>query len=224
MNKINLIQFLPYFPPHKWWVETVAEELGRFYVNWNYWEVINITFDVGQDYNNSWLEYIIWKNNIKIWYKQNWYTVYLLPSFDIISNFPVPKFWKKEFWEILKFVWNVSKKDKTIIQTHTRFFLSSFLGWLFAKYHKIKWVHIEHWSDYVKLWSKLKTLISVIYDKIIWKWIFKNADKLVAISNACKKFINWEFVKNREVEVIYRWLYIKLNNNTQVENLNEKFP
>jgi hypothetical protein len=45
--------------------------------------------------------------------------------------------------------WN--KDEKIIIQTHTRFFLSSFIGWLFAKYHKLKWIHIEHWSDYVKL-------------------------------------------------------------------------
>jgi len=77
--------------------------------------------------------------------------VYILPAFDIIPNFPVPKFWKKSFWQILRLVSSQCKNNQTIIQTHTRFFLSSLLGGIFAKYHKIKWVHIEHGSDYVKL-------------------------------------------------------------------------
>ena len=38
---VNLIQFLPYFPPHKWWLETVAEELSFFYVKNEYGEVFN---------------------------------------------------------------------------------------------------------------------------------------------------------------------------------------
>ena len=209
---INLIQFLPYFPPHKWGLETVAEELWSYY----YWEVLNITFDVWQDYNNSDLEYIFWKNNTKIWYKNKNYIVYLLPSFDLVFNFPFPKFWKKEFFEILKIAWNFSKKEKTIIQTHTRFFLSSFLGWLFAKFYKLKWVHIEHWSEYVLLWSKFKTKCAYFYDKIIGKWIFSYCDKIVAISNWVKNFIKSEFVKNREVDVIYNWInfipWTKINN------------
>jgi len=45
MNKINIIQFLPYFPPHKWGLETVAEELAYHYVKAWYGEVINVTFD-----------------------------------------------------------------------------------------------------------------------------------------------------------------------------------
>lgn len=226
-KKINIIQFLPYFPPHKWWLETVAEELSSFYVQKWYWNIINVIFDVWQDYNNQKTEYILNKNNIKIWYKQKGYAVYLLPSFDIIQNFPVPKFWKKDFWKILKEVSlkiiNDKANENVIIQTHTRFFLSSFLGGLFAKHHKLKWVHIEHWSDYVKLGSNFKTKISYIYDRIIGKWIFKKADRIIAISEACKVFIQKEFV-NREVYVIYRWLDIKINKNIEVENLKHKFP
>lgn len=196
-EKISIIQFLPYFPPHKWWLETVAEELSSFYVSKWYGEVINVVFSVWQE---KWIKE----------YKKNWYKVYILPAFDIIPNFPVPKFWKKEFWKVLKIPLSQlfpqrEKEVRYIIQTHTRFFLSSFIWWLFAKYHKLKWVHIEHWSDYVKLGSIFKSKISYIYDRIIWKWIFKKADKLVWVSNACKEFIQKEFV-NRKVEVIYRWL------------------
>lgn len=196
MKEINIIQFLPYFPPHKWWLETVAEELSSFYVAKWYWEVINIVFSVGQE---DWVKE----------YEKNGYKVYVIPAFDIIPNFPVPRFWKREFWQILREFGLKKKIDQSqgqiIIQTHTRFFLSSFLWGLFAKYHKLKWIHIEHWSDYVKLGSKFKSKISYIYDKIIWAWIFKKADSVVAISEWVKEFIQKEFV-NREVDVIYNWI------------------
>jgi hypothetical protein len=57
----------------------------------------------------------------------------LLPSFDIVPNFPVPKFWKKEFWNVLKELKPLltspyQGRDSSVIITHTRFFLSSFIG------------------------------------------------------------------------------------------------
>ncbi len=213
MNKINIIQFLPYFPPHKWWLETVAEELSYFYVKSGFWDVINIIFDVGQDISQFEEKNLI-KNKKQeiIWYYNNWYKVYLLPSFDIISNFPVPKFWKKIFWEILF----LKELRNGIIQTHTRFFLSSFLWGVFSKFTKQKWVHIEHGSDYVKLSSNFKSKIAYFYDKIIGKWIFKKCDKIVAISEGCKNFIQKGFI-NREIEVIYNGINfvpgIKIENN-----------
>ncbi len=220
MKEINIIQFLPYFPPHKWWLETVSEEFSKYYVKNDFWNVINIVFDVWQEINKiSENDLIKYKGEI-IWYKKDGYIVYLLPAFDIIPNFPVPKFWKKVFWRVLKGItptafsklppqWGGFKgelsKNNIIVQTHTRFFLSSFLGWIFAKYHNLKWVHVEHGSDYVKLWSKFKSKISYFYDKTIWKWIFKKCDSIVAISNWVKEFIQKEFV-NREVWVIYNWI------------------
>lgn len=191
-EKINLLQFSPYFPPHKWGVETVAEEIADYWTKKWYGEVITITFDVGQDKTNH--------------YTQKWYQVFLLPSFDIIANFPVPKIWKREFWKVLKELKNyILQNQNTRIISHTRFFLSSFIAGLFARKNKIQWIHIEHGSDYVKLSSKIKSKISYIYDKIIWKWIFKKADKVLAISEACKNFIIQEFIE-REVEVFYRWM------------------
>jgi glycosyltransferase involved in cell wall biosynthesis len=97
------------------------------------------------------------------------------------------------------------------IITHTRFFLTSLIWWLFARKNKIKWIHIEHWSDYVKLNSNFKNLVAKIYDKLIWKWIFKKADKLVWVSNACKSFIQKNFV-DREVKIVYRGVKLKEKN------------
>lgn len=204
-KKINIIQFLPYFPPHKWWVETVWQEIGKYWCKKEYWSFINVVFDVWQENKSN--------------YELDWYKVHLLPSFDIIANFPFPKFWKKQFWVILK---ELKELQADFVFTHTRFFLSSFIWWKFATKNSIKWVHIEHGSDYVKLWSKLKSKISYIYDKSIWNWIFKRADKLIAISSACKKFILTEFI-DREIGVIYRGLDIELNKEIQIENLKNKF-
>ena len=240
---MNILQFSPYFPPHKWGVETVAEEIADYWTKKWYWKVINITFDVWQKSPHPQSLSLGGEGSIRS-YNQKWYKVFLLPSFDIIPNFPVPKFWKKEFWDVLRELRNyisnnntspqpcpaLSSKEernttfqaslskqtspqpspleergeiKTIVLSHTRFFLSSFIAGIFARKNKLQWIHIEHGSDYVKLSSTLKSKISYIYDKIIWKWIFKRADKILAISEACKKFIIKEFIV-REVEVFYR--------------------
>ena len=195
MKKINIIQFLPYYPPHKWGLETHAQEWSN---NWNrkwYWKVINIT-------TNIWTEYK-WKDKIIKIEEDNWNTTYYLPSIEIISNFPIYKFWKKNIRNLFKELW----KDKNnFIITRTRFFLTSFIWWIFVKKNKLKWIHIEHWSWYVKLSSKLKTFIAYIYDKLIWKWIFKKSNLVIPISNACKDFVLelwWSKIKLWPV--IYRW-------------------
>ncbi|MBW7954456.1 glycosyltransferase family 4 protein [Candidatus Gracilibacteria bacterium] len=221
MKKINIIQFLPYFPPHKGGLETVAEEFSKYYVAGDYGNIINITFDIGQEIEKvSENDLIKYKGEV-IGYNKDGYKVYLLPSFDIIPNFPFPKFWSKTFWRVLKeikpLLTSPYQGRKVVVQTHTRFFLSSFLGGLFAKRNKLKWVHIEHGSDYVKLGSKLKSFISYMYDKTIGVWIFKKCDSIVAISNACKDFIQKKFVK-RDVGVIYNGINFKPGN--KKENIN----
>jgi glycosyltransferase involved in cell wall biosynthesis len=229
-DKINIIQFMPYFPPHKWGLETVWEEIWKYWVKNNLWKFINVITDFEQ---NSYLskshvlrvdgiEQIIFEWEV-IWYKKDWYEVLICPSIEIIRNFPVYKIWSKKYFlmkRYLKFkIWSNNKNYRVF--THTRFFLTSLIWWIFSRKNKTKWIHIEHWSDYVKLSSKLKTILSIIYDKTFWKWIFKKTDKILAISNACKNFINKKFT-NKNVDVFYRG--IELLNNIKInENLNNKF-
>lgn len=194
MNKINVIQFLPYFPPHKWWLETHAKEWSFWWEKKWYWNVINITF-----WDKKYLSKI---KNIK---PDN---LFIIPAFDLIPNFPIPIIWKKDFWSILKLIRDkdiIDINKNTIIITRTRFFISSLLWWIFAKINKIKWCHIEHWSDFVKLNSKIKSSISYFYDKIIGKWIIKHADFIVCVSNWSKEFVLKNFSK-RKIDVIYRWI------------------
>ena len=84
---MKIAQFLSYFPPHKWGLETVAEEFSKYFVSEWCWEVLNVVFSVGQE---KWIKE----------YEKDWYKVLVIPAFDIIPNFPVPKFWTKRFWTI----------------------------------------------------------------------------------------------------------------------------
>lgn len=72
---------------------------------------MNVVFSVGQESLRD--------------YQKNGYEVIIIPAFDIIPNYSFPKFWKKQFWSALR---KVKQWSPDIIQTHTRFFLATFLG------------------------------------------------------------------------------------------------
>ncbi len=214
-EKLNIIQFMPYFPPHKGWLETVWKEIWKYWVKNDFGSFINIVtaFEQNQEVEKN--KKIIF-NDRTIWYKKEGYEVLVCPSLELINNFPVFKVWSNEYKLIEKYlntkVWKGKKNFRVI--THTRFFITSFIWWLFAKKNNIKWVHIEHWSNYVKLSSKIKTNLSIIYDKTFWKWIFKKTDIILAISQACKNFIKNEFL-GREVNVFYRGIELKEKKNSK---------
>ena len=187
MQQVKVVQFLPYFPPHKGGLETVAEEFSKYFISEKCWEVLNITFSVGQKSLQS--------------YEQDGYKVLILPAFDIIHNYPFPKFWTPQFRSVLK---QVKKRNPEVIQTHTRFFLSTFLWGLCAKLWKKKWVHVEHGSGLVKGLVRWKSWISNAYDYTLGKLCFNGADQIVAISKWNIPFIK-KFSKT-PIEVIYRGL------------------
>lgn len=186
-STMRVAQFVPYFPPHKWGVETVAEEFSKYFISEKCWEVLNVTFSVGQKSLQS--------------YEQEGYKVLVLPAFDIIPNYPFPKFWKKQF----RFVLNqVKKRNPDIIQTHTRFFLSTFIGGICANLWKKKRVHVEHGSGLVKGLVWWKAFFASVYDYTLGKLCLSSADQIVAISQGNIPFIK-KFSKT-PIEVIYRGL------------------
>ena len=134
-------------------------------------------------------------------YCKDGYKVLIMPAFDIISNYPFPKFWKKQFWSVLL---EVKQRNPDIIQTHTRFFLSTFIGGICAKLWKKKWVHVEHGSGLVKGLVWWKAFFANVYDYTLGKLCFSSADQIVAISQGNIPFIK-KFSKT-PIEVIYRGL------------------
>ena len=183
---MKVLQFLPYFPPHIWGVEAFAKERSSAFSEQKKWKLINVVFSPGQPEN-------------LISYEQDGYTVMILPAFELISNFPVPKIRSPTFWSQIQ---KIKAEKADIIQTHTRFFLSSFLWWLLAKLQKIKRIHIEHGSGFVKGLSRRKTTFARCYDQIFWRLIFRLADSLVAISHGNLPFIQ-QFTR-KKISVIYR--------------------
>lgn len=230
-KKINIIQFLPYFPPHKGGLETHAEEWGKWWVKKWYGEVYNVVTDFDQDIYLGDDEYEeIFINGEEIWYRKDWCDILVVPSIELISNFPVYKVWSKKYKVIKMYLESkinaskLNKEEQFMAISRTRFFTTSFVWWLFARKNKIKWTHVEHGSDYVKLSNVLKNVIAKVYDRIIWKWIFKNADGVVWVSRACREFIQKEFGR-KEVSVIYRWFdFVNIDlNEVKEENLKEKY-
>lgn len=239
-QKIKVLQITPYYPPHKWWLELVAFQRSQNWTESGSWNVLNITTSLGQEeildkiwntqgFTKIWENYyspVCYKNRVVGYnFSLDWisavYQVLCLPSFDVIPNFPFPKFWTGEF----RYVFLLAKQfDPDVIQTHTRFFLTSFFGWLFARKHKKKRVHIEHGSDFVRLKNKFFSFIAYAYDQSLGKFVFAKADKIIAISDACKKFIQQNF-KKKEVEVIYNWTDFKTIQQIQPDlEFKKKFP
>lgn len=183
-KKPRVMHFLPYFPPHSWGVEMYAKEWAENYIK-EWWEACIVTFSGGQKKKSR---------------KENGYEVIVLPAFDVVHSFPFPMFWMPSFWSG---IYRARKWKPNIIHTHTRFFLSSFLGWIFAKLEQIPWIHIEHGSGFVVSGSRLVSVVSRWYDFSLGKWTLRHADEVVAVSEACEHFVRDTF-DVKKVRTIYR--------------------
>lgn len=217
-NNSVIRQRLAYYPPHLGWLETHAQQRAYHWHKITGNKVINFIGSTHQTLNNK-------KNTIIHKWKTIWYETpsdinIIMPDWEVIPNFPLPKFRRLDFWDRVSYIYK-TYKPKTII-TRTRFFPSSIIWWVYAKKKWIKWVHIEHGSSYVSLNSKVSSNIAWLYDQIIGRYIFRKANILIPISKACQKFIK-KFT-NRKTDVIYRWIEISNLLNADVVNLKKKYP
>ena len=190
-KKIRVVQFVPYFPPHRGGVETVAEEWSAAWVAHGYGDAMNAVFSVGQP--EGVVEYI-----------HRGCRIIVIPAFDIVHGFPIPRFWTRAFWRALRTIFDFSPD---IVQTHTRFFLSSLLGGLCARWWHIPWVHVEHGSGFVVSRSRLIAWSAYLYDRILGRWTISRADRVITISGACRDFV-LNIFKRPGSEVIFRGIDI----------------
>ncbi|MDH4129559.1 MAG: glycosyltransferase family 4 protein [Spirochaetota bacterium] len=95
------------------------------------------------------------------------------------------------------------KNTYHIVNTHTRFFLSSFFGYLIAKKYKIKFVHTEHGSSFVKDGSQLVRLLARVYDETLGRLVISQSDVLLGVSKKCLDFANMLSSKNKYKSVIH---------------------
>lgn len=184
---------LPYFPPHLWWLEMVSQEIAKYLVHYhNDVDIINVTSDISQ--RQRWYHI----------YHENWYEVICIPSFDIVPHFPCPKFRLPSFWQALK---KIKTIQPDIVQTHTRFFLQTFLGGMLAKFRWIKRVHVEHWSWFVTWIPLFKKIVAWLYDQTLGRLVFRCCDQVVSINKANVAFIS-KFTRKDKIKVIYNGIQL----------------
>lgn len=186
---MKLLVFSPYYPPHIGGLETHADEFNK-YLSQKGVGIVVFTPHIPISAPESEIRY----NDVKI---------IRFPAFEIINNYPLPKFWSFKFWKLFNGLFG---KKFDIVISRTRFFSTSLLALVYAKIKKVRWIHVEHGSDFVRLSSFFKTTIAKIYDLTFGFIIFKFSDLNISISEAVQKFVQ-KFDK-RISPVIYRGLDI----------------
>lgn len=185
---MKIVDFAAYYPPHIGGMEKYAEELHEHFEKRGcYITVFTPHLPTSSPSNET-------KGNIRI---------LRYPAFDIIFNYPLPKIWRREFWEQWKEINN--QKYDVVIST-LRFFIQPLMGLLFARRHKIPLLHIEHCSDYVKNTPIIST-ISRLVDMTIGRFTLSHADTIVTPSQSAARFVKKLSGKNSTL--IYRGMPLK---------------
>jgi len=143
------------------------------------------------------------------------------PAFFLVSNFALPKFWKRDFWVCVRKICEIEKAD--IVMSHMRFFPISLGAYLYSKLAKSKWIHIEHGSSFVELSSKTKTKIAFIYDKLIGRFVLHRSVLNIGDSNAVRDFINAHFDRRTVVVIQNSVNFQKIDKIEKDALLEEKF-
>jgi len=188
---MKLLVFSPYYPPHIGGLESHSDEFNRHLSQ----KGLDITVFTPRLPIKS-LEKEVRYNNVEI---------IRFPAFEIIPNYPLPKFWKFKFWNLF---FSLYSKKFDIIISRTRFFHTSLLAMIYAKTKNIKWVHIEHGSDFVQLNNRFSSLCTKIYDLTLGRLILAMSDKNIANSIASADFCK-KLARNKECIVVYRGVEIE---------------
>lgn len=182
----SLLIFSPFFDPHSGGLESFAKELSEHLATPNF----PITIFTSQ----------IPKSTPKEENPTPHLTILRFPAFEIIPNFPIPKFWTMEFQE----PWQYLKAQSFDFQmTQTRFFLTSLFPLFFSK--QTPWIHIEHGSTFVKQ-SFWVSLSAWIFDHTFGRLVLKKSTTIIAISESVKTFVSKFVSPSKDIQVIHRGL------------------
>ncbi len=118
-----------------------------------------------------------------------------------VSHFPLPAFWRHRFWKTFS---SISKENTSHIISHIRFAPTAWLAFFLAKKRWIPYIHIEHGTGFLVHKNRAIAWVAKLVDLTIGKYIIRNADQVITVSIAGKKWVNETFWRN-DIEVIYRW-------------------
>lgn len=188
---MKLLIFSPYYPPHIGGLETHADEFNK-YLSQKGEDITVFTPNLPKNAPENEIKH----SNVN---------VIRFPAFEIISNYPLPKFWNYKFWKLFSKLFG---ENFDIVISRTRFFSTSLLAFLYAKKNKVRWIHIEHGSDFVKSGGRFSVLVAKFYDYTFGKLVLIYADKVIANSKASAEFCK-KLASKINCETIYRGVEIE---------------
>ena len=143
--------------------------------------------------------------------------VYRLPSWNALNSlYPIPKPCLTSF----KILRRLLGKNYDVINTQTRFFITSFLGLIFAKLKRTPLVHTEHGARHSLVPNKVIDLISRAYDHSIGTLIVKSASRNTGVSEAACEFLKHLGAAN--AQVIYNGIDTTIFKKKEDTNYREK--
>ena len=121
--------------------------------------------------------------------------IYRIDCWNILGKtYAIPKPWS------LLHVWKkLYRNPYTHVSTQTRFFLTSFLGWIFAQQKKIPLIHTERGTSFAILKNKIAQLVAWFYDQTLGRIVISKANVVVGVSEAACNFARQLGAKNPQV-------------------------
>lgn len=182
-SKKEIIVFPAFYPPHIGGMEFFAHELNQRLAQ-SGWKVTicapNFLGEQLKELTGS-------GGNLTIIY---------YPAFEIILNFPCPKFWRKDFWDAIR---NISHHQSAIVISHTRFFIASSVALVFSRIKDLPLLHIEHGSSPVQSKNTFISVISELYDTTLGRLVIRKAKKIIAISQDVSDFVQKQWAVKSEI-------------------------
>jgi glycogen(starch) synthase len=120
------------------------------------------------------------------------FLIHRLPSWALLGGtFSIPK----PTWSTFKLLRRLSRANYELVQTNTRFFVTSLLGLIFSRLGDIPLVHVELGSRHTVVASPVIDMVSKAYDHTMGALIAKSARKVICSSGAAEEFLRHLGVK-----------------------------
>jgi glycosyltransferase involved in cell wall biosynthesis len=120
--------------------------------------------------------------------------IHRLPCWNILGGaYPIPR----PGWSTFRILRKLSREHYDLVQTNTRFFLTSLLGFLFSKLKRIPLIHVELGSRHTVLANPMVDKTSKAYDHTLGALVVRSASKVVCSSHAAEDFLKHLGVKGQ---------------------------